>query len=189
MYHVVASIDSRFQSISEALRVYNMEHPVYPKRIYTAMPGEDSDTQRICVAPTIEQCITGIGLLGRFRRCLAANEDAKSYETSGREVYPILVVQFADDLPYYIPSPKQVPDSVVTNEQWLLEPATPISVQLAWLGMRSILWEEDKRALHGYICGPVQLDYSASPVNKDHPWLNGRGHILDSSEEEKAYGQ
>ena len=115
MFHVVANIDSRFPSLMAALAVYNYDTPVRPEKIFSAMPGEDAETPRICVAPTIEQCITGIGLLGRFRRCLEANEDAKSYATMGREVYPILVLQFADDLPYYTPTSEQVPDSGVKS--------------------------------------------------------------------------
>lgn len=184
MFHVVANIDSRFSSLMAALAVYNYDTPVRPEKIFSAMPGEDAETPRICVAPTIEQCITGIGLLGRFRRCLEANEEAKSYATMGREVYPILVLQFADDLPYYTPTSEQVPDSIVTGEQWLLEPAVPTSIRLAWMGMDSILWAEDERALHGYVCATAKLDYRPFPPDKDHPWLNGRGHVLDSSEEE-----
>ena len=79
-YHVVANIDTRFKSLAKARAVYNTETPIHPAKIFSAMEDEDSETLRICVAPTIEQCITGIGILGRFRRCLAANEDAKSYQ-------------------------------------------------------------------------------------------------------------
>lgn len=184
MYHVVANIDTRFKSLAEARVAYNTKTPIHPAKIFSAMEDEDSETLRICVAPTIEQCITGIGILGRFRRCLAANEDAKSYETDSREVYPILVVKFADDLPYYEPTDEQVPDQSITEERWLLEPAKPVSVQLAWLGMRSIIWREEPRALHGYACNSVDLDYVFFPPDKDHPWINGRGHVLESSEEE-----
>ena len=73
---------------------------------------------------------------------------------------------------------------VVREERWLLEPAKPVSVQLAWLGMRSIIWREEPRALHFYACDSVDLDYVFFPPDKDHLWINGRGHVLESSEEE-----
>ena len=68
MYHVVANLEERFHSAEEALKYYN--RPVQPYIPMSRMKHEDSSIPRICVAETVEDCLMGIGLLGRFRRCL-----------------------------------------------------------------------------------------------------------------------
>lgn len=93
-YQVIASIDSRFDSLDEALRVYNTDTLVVPSVPVTHNEKEDVVTPRICVAKDIRDCFTSIGLLGRFRRTLGANEDAKSYATVGKECYPVLILEF-----------------------------------------------------------------------------------------------
>ena len=192
-YHIAVNIDDRFKCAEDALAAYRGK-TIQPMVPYSAMRGEDKTTPRICVCKDIKDCVTAIGLLGRFRRCLAANEDAKSYETNGIEVYPILILGFPDDLDYYGPDGSEVPDVVVTHEMWLLEPATPSLVQLAWVHPRSIIWEELNLKLHGvpytYLCKSIELLIAKDgPIGRIHPWLTGTGHLLDSSQMEDEYDE
>jgi len=187
MYHVVANIDDRFSSAEAALAAYRGK-VVRPKIPYSTswQNGEDATTPRICVCENIKDCVTAIGLLGRFRRCLAANEDAKSYETDGIEVYPILILKFSDDLKYYTPNRSQVPDVDFTHERWLLKPAVPDFVQIAWVHPRSIIWEECKEnPVSKYACKALELIIAKDgPIGRTHPWITGTGHRLESSEME-----
>lgn len=182
MYHITANIDERFRNEEEAF-CYYANHIFIPRVPVTHMQGEDSVTKRICVAPTIEDCLSGIGLTGRLHRCLAANEDALSYVTAGREMYPILIAEFSDFEEYYSPTPEQVPDVGMTNEHWILNRAIPESVEIVWLNMFSILWDNS----YCPRCRSVKLYWRPLP-DATHPWLNGMGHTLDSSEYE-SYGQ
>ena len=119
VYHVVSDLEHHFNSLSESLKA--CRQPFYPKIPTNKSPEEDSTTPRICVARSVEECLSGISLLGVFRRCLAANEDAKSYATHGREVYPIIVVAFdVHSNSLYKPTPVQVADADLTGELWLL---------------------------------------------------------------------
>ena len=186
MYHIVTNIDSRFTSLEQALSVYNTDSEVVPRIPYSVVVPADIAKPRICVAPTVEQCLTSIGLLKNFRRCLSANKDAVSYATAGLEVYPILVLTFDDALSYYKPFLVDVPDCDVTNEKWLQTATKPTNVEVRWLGMYSILYQ--KTASIGkrtpiYECTSIKwIDDAESGYN--HPWLNGKGHILDSSADE-----
>lgn len=188
MYHVVANIDSRFKSAGEAIDAYQ-GMPIVPTVPDTHANDEDAFTPRICVCERLEDCFTAIGLLGRFRRCLAANEDAKSYETRGLEVYPILILKFSDDLPYYTPTEKEVPDSPFTHEKWLTQAAIPEQVFLKWLHPRSILWGDYIRKYRGYNCKAVSFVPEVLMGDHIHPWLTGTGHILESSLMEDEYDE
>lgn len=184
VYHVVCSLENRFRSLSEAKEHYSKV--IYPRIPNTAGIYEDKTTPRICVAPTIEGCLTGIKLLGRLRRCLAANEDAMSYETLGLEVYPIIILEF--DVPesiLYKPLKHQVPDVDITNEYWITQPIKANRVSVKWLNPRSIIWEETHRQEMWYKCKKVI--FTRSIKGRNHPWINGRGNILESSEMEPEY--
>lgn len=189
MYRVIANIDSKSPNYKAAMRWYfqpdgkpRVVLPVLPE---SAAPGEDMRTPRICVAPTINNCLTAIGLLGRLRRCLARNEDAFSYMNIGREVYPVLVQEFFGPR-VYKPTARQVKDQPWTHEHWILEPLRPKRQYIIWLGMDSITWREAPRMPLGYTCINVRYDLRP-PKNSNHPWINGHGHILDSDEEEEIY--
>lgn len=181
VYHVVANLENRFPSLEAARKVYNVDTPVAISVPETIKMEEDRTTARLCVARDLCQCFTGIGLLGRFRRCLAGNEDAFSYETQGREVYPILVLEFKD-VDVTVPTKEQVPDIEATGELWITESLKPSKVTPCWLTMRSIIWDDDDCRS----CRSVDL-LSEPSAMYDHPWLNGRGHYLESSEEETSY--
>ena len=184
VYHVACSLEGKFKNLQDAKNYYSgLLYPYIPK---TAGEHEDKSIPRICVAPTVEDCLTGIKLVGRLRRCLAANEDAMSYETLGLEVYPVIILEF--DVPMnllYKPNKHQVPDVDITNEYWLTRPVKASKVMLKWLNPRSIIWEETYRPEMWYKCKKVT--FTRSVKGRNHPWLNGRGSILESSEQEPVY--
>ena len=94
LWHVVANIDTEYDSVQECMDAFRAGEgrfrPFLPYVPTTRMPDEDAVTCRLPVCAKLEECFSAIGLLGRFRRCLAANEDAFSYVEAGGEVYPIL---------------------------------------------------------------------------------------------------
>ena len=181
MWHVIANIDTAFDSMQDCLSAYGVEtgeFPVFTPRIpATRAPSENAETPRLSVCRELRDCFTGIGLLGRFRRCLAANEDAKSYVESGGEVYPVLVCQFDDGLPVRAPIKEEVWDVERTHELWLLQPARPEEIRLRWLTPYSILWKEGDC----YACESVKFATEAEVAHGIHPWLTGTGNILESS--------
>ena len=76
-WRVVANIDSEYDSIQECLddfRTGASWKPFLPFIPATRAPMEDDVTPRLPVCARLEDCFTAIGLLGRFRRCLAAND-------------------------------------------------------------------------------------------------------------------
>ncbi len=183
MYRVISNIDSKFKSLHEALEYYDVSKPILPTIPSTCSPEENKTVKRICCAEDIRDCLTSIGLLGRFRRCLAANEDAKSYETEGSEIYPVLVLKFPDDVEIYKPSLSEVPDCDITNERWILKPTIAEYRQVRWLGMRSIKFVEAKsKVTQRTIYKCVHVDWvDKNMPDAKHPWLNGKGHVLDCS--------
>ena len=60
MYKIIANIDDKFDSAEEALDFYDgrVVKPTIPS---TRSSDEDSTTPRICVAESIENCISSIG--------------------------------------------------------------------------------------------------------------------------------
>lgn len=185
VYRVIANIDSRFPDEWAAIAAYrSLAIPEIPKTTARQL-GEDDTTPRICVAGRIEDCFTAIGLLGRFRRCLSANRDALSYAMSGNEVYPIIIQAF-DGKTAIRPTREQVPDWPWTNEFWITEPVRPLWTELRWLDMYSIrmagIPETEEISGPPYACKSVCF---VKPTEAStHPWLNGKGHVLESSEYE-----
>lgn len=180
LYRIAANIDSMFPNAQEALNYFN-QTPLIPQIPLTAAEHEDKTIPRVCVAPTLKNCITAISVMGRFRRCLAANTDAKSYETHGLEVYPV-IVQYISAREAVDPPKGAVPDLRYTHEKWLMKPTMPLKNELRWLGMRSIIWHYAPKYWLGYTCQDVR--WVTPGPNSTHPWLNGKGHLLESSEEE-----
>lgn len=79
----------------------------------------------------------------------------------------------------------QVPDCDVTNEWWLLEACKPVSVEVRWLGMFSVMFEEKYSVgKHAIVFACTSINWLQPVENMNHPWLNGRGHVLESSEDE-----
>lgn len=179
MYHVICGLESRFSSLSETERYLGSGPALVPEIPHTAMPFEDRTVPRICLAPTVEACLTAIGVLGMFRRCLNADPDAKSYENES-EAYPIIVCEFPDEIPgnpYVNPSKAQVPDVSLTGEKWLLRPAVPTKTELRWLDQYSLRIDTDAERT---VC--TKVEFVEDPEGFHHPWLDGRGHPLDCSD-------
>lgn len=182
-YHVVAPLEGKFNSVGEAVEFFK-SNPLTPRIPIHTADGEERETNRICIAPSVELCLTAIGVIGTFRRCCAINQDAFDYATEALEVYPILICEF-DDPEVYKPTIEQVPDVGLTRERWLLQPAIPDRVCLKWLHSRSIRWSQKVLARHKWVCKNVDF-VEPTPISK-HPWLNGFGNVLDSSEEEPTW--
>lgn len=175
MYHVIANLELIFNSLQDAIK-YAESRPVFhPKIPATAMRNEDMTTPRICGAGTIEQCVTAIGVIGTFRRCLNGNPDTKSYEND-HEAYPILVAYFDDRLDWHSPDKKQVPDINDTGEKWLLEPARPDKIELRWLDAYSINIQSNAERT---VCTKIRFLDTLAKCH--HPWLDKQGHPLDCS--------
>lgn len=188
MYRVLTKLESIFIDLEDAQRHCECNPIVYPRVPATASPHEDKQTKRICVSPTIEGCLTGIGLLGNLRRCLSANEDAFSYATDGLEVYPIIVEEYSNSESYYKPTIWEVEDQMQSGEHWIRYPTRPLSCQIFWLDMFSIIWKEVP-TWYGkpvYACDSVTMWRRPMPAHK-HPWFNGLGHVMDCSDEEIPY--
>lgn len=174
MYHIVTDLETRFKSLKDVL----VPRVLFPSVPVTAAPGEDISTPRVVAAKTIEQCITAIGVLGRFRRCLAGNESCKSYAETLDEAYPVLVLELPDKSAFFkwiSPSTDQVPDVKKTHEKWSMAPVPVVRGEIRWLGPYSLKINEDT-------CVCRKATFLDGPEGKDHPWINGRGHPLDSGQ-------
>lgn len=179
MYHVICNLEPMFESLNDAVRYVKRRPELTPKIPRTAMPLEDRTLPRICLTPSVEGCMTAIGVLGMFRRCLNAHPDTKSYENAD-ETYPVIICEFPDEIPgnpYVIPSEAQVPDVGLTNERWLMMPARPSKMELRWLDQYSL--DIDTNA-ERTVCTGVK--FVENPEKYHHPWLDGRGHPLDCSD-------
>lgn len=180
VYRIIANIDSRFPDAETAMEVCaGVIQPTIPTTIATQW-NEDNVTPRICTAGSIKDCFTAIGVTGRFKRCLSGCRDMLSYAHDGLEVYPVLVQTF-DGSKAIRPTLKQVPDWPWTNEFWITEPVQPISTELRWLDMYSLHCSEvaGEAANPSYVCRSFKF-VEPGPEN-NHPWLNGKGHMLDSN--------
>ena len=185
MYRIIANLEEKYKTLDEAINDFSIDKYISPVIPYSHMPEEDNTIPRICVAPTLEDCINAMGILGRFRRCCAANEDGKSYEYWGKEIYPIIILEFSDNEDYYKPSKEFVPDVDTTNEYWITYPTKPISVKLKWVHPRSVIWDEElAEEENTFKC--IELDLLDAPdsFHSDHPYLNAKGHFLESSKME-----
>lgn len=181
MYRVLSELETSFNSLADAKRFCGRNLTVFPTIPRHASELEDKTTPRVCLCTRLDDCFSAIGLLGVFRRCLSRNEDAKSYMLDGLEVYPIIVQTFKG-CKAYKPTAKEVPDVARTGEVWSLGPVQPVFTGLRWLDMESILWDDNDCRK----CASVRF-VRGSLTGRHHPWLDGKGHILNSSEEEFHY--
>lgn len=183
VYHLATNLEAVFNNSDDAVRyfTYNTLAPFVPK---SAAPREDTTIPRICVANRVEDCITAIGVLGVFRRCLEKDPDAKSYANQGREVYPVILLEFnREDCEE--PPERAVPDIDITHELWITHPIKPKKIRMLWLSQYSIVIKRELKFRMHYSCKSVEFVNLEKRHN--HPWINGKGHILNSSEEETVY--
>lgn len=173
-YHVMSDLETRFRSLDEVM-AFVADPVVSPRVPRDRMPGEDASTPRICVTPSVEACVDALKPFGRFRRCLDANPDAKSYENGG-EAYPVVVLEFPDGTPCVRPDPALVPDAGKTGELWITGTIRP-EARLEWLGARSVVMD-------GACARCVRVDFLSERElrGKHHPWLDGKGHPLESGQ-------
>lgn len=185
-YHLITNIERKFFDLKDTEEYVDLlnkrELKIEPYLPTRPMPGEDKHIPRICLAPSVLLCMKAIGVIGMFRRTLESYEYGKSYVTQGKECYPIIKIEFDDNPHIYFPSKDLVPDVHMTLEHWLLTPTHVHSAEIIWLDPWSVKIEEPE------IYTPIEYKaYTTDDVknkNLNHPWLNGKGHILDSSEQE-----
>lgn len=78
--------------------------PRVPDNRLTRRGYEDNKTERICVAPSIEQCLFSIGIYNKEIKRFYVYRPSKS------------------DYIHHVPTEEEVPDINITDELWLLEP-------------------------------------------------------------------
>ena len=183
-YRIVYNLEHQYKTLQNAKRANAAGTWLLPTIPHNAMMEEDCTTERVCVAKRIEDCITSLRVLGPFKRCLAANEDAKSYAEAMNEAYPILVLEIDTDEIPVSPTEEQVPDIELTHELWFTRPVRVSRCSVKWLDCFSIEYDDSHIASirdksHGFpVCKSIRFLEDAH--GHDHPWLNGRGHILAS---------
>ena len=180
-YHIVYDLETKYRTLQEAIHANYKGMWLLPAVPATTMANEDTVTERVCVAPTVEDCVTAIRVYGPFKRCLAANDDAKSYSELMDEAYPVIVMELESDETPTVPTEEQVPDVKYTNERWFLKPVQVKDSYVRWLDCRSILFDESATVNDASFGICTKVTFLDEYRHKDHPWLNGRGHILSSS--------
>lgn len=140
MYRVI----SGHHNISTA----DVIEPRGPKDI--GVPGEDESFSRICVAPSLDECITSLnvpclGAIGLEEAIKAATTPEKKEWLRkniailwDQSIYPFTVLTFdidCDDECLFPPASinHYVPDAHITNEHWIMKPMAPSSVQHLWV--------------------------------------------------------
>lgn len=97
-------VNNHFVCISENDLDGKAITPRVPDNYMTKSGYEDNKTPRICFCPSISQCLTA----------LAKN-------VKGKQFYVYTTIE---QLNYYDPTIKEVPDSLITGEVWVKEPVT-----------------------------------------------------------------
>lgn len=187
-YHLITDLENKFDSLEEAERyvkkLNDHEIKMQPYLPRHAMPNENITIPRICVTPHPTLCIQSIGVIGTFRRCVAGHPDSYSYATKGNEAYPIIKITFEDTPHILWPDKALLPDTYLCLEHWILSPAYCQSAEIIWYDM----WSIEANPKNVTIVDSVH-DYTTEEVRErgfDHPWLNGKGHILDCNEMEAS---
>lgn len=169
MYHVMYDLEPRFSSLQQALEFTENLKFISPRVPHTHGMEEETVTPRVCVAPTLELCITAIGAGGRFRRCIETRYNNE------REVYPVIVCEVEGN--FEKPPTKDVPDVEFTKELWSRSVVRVKQAELRWLGSDSL-----KIAYMGAGELVCRIDWVWDPSGYLHPWLTeGQGHPLDCS--------
>lgn len=175
LYHIETNIEHSYITVFDAVRSLQELEVVEPWIPGHTMRGEDETIPRICVAESIEECVLGCDLW-RFHRCCEKVPGMEHFADEMMEAYPIIIQAYAvDPADVHKPTPEEVPDADMTGELWLTKPTRPIRREMVWLPMDAITAPED-----------VVLDVRMLSTEEairymyNHPWLNQRGHCLDS---------
>lgn len=177
MYHIVYDLETRFHNMEEVRTYLDRMAYIHPYIPHTASVGENLTTARVCVAPTIEDCLNGISVSKRFRRCLAGWTGLTDYQNQD-EVYPIIVCE-VEGSSFYQPTRDEVDDVKWTHEYWTEEPVTVVKATLVWLGKES-LQVYDSLEAGRLLC--THAVFVTDLKGMHHPWLDGQGHPLDCSD-------
>lgn len=169
MFGIVTDLEKRFICPEAALEYYSGQ-PVFPRVPRHRLLYENDITPRICVAPTLEDCITAIGV-EKFSQCCRYCGDYPVFDCLSNKIYPIIIQEFGLDEPYYKPSANEVSDVAWTREAWICQSATPIDTELVWLHNRSIFADGLEGDEGPLICVDVSF-LSGPPQWGVHPWLN-----------------
>lgn len=113
--------------------------PILPRVPVHTIKGEDTEIKRICTAPSLDECLTGLGptFLG-----LSFLKELKLYNKSELDLskitLPFTVVKFCvdeKDSDVWLPDKviNYVPDAWMTQECWLLRPTMPSEAERLWL--------------------------------------------------------
>ena len=99
-----------------------------PRIPSSTMPREDVDINRICVSTSIEDCLNGIQYFSILRESLfLSSEDNYSFIDNTNRVVKVYEFEYYKN---NIKTPEDinhlVPDSIQTNEYWILEDLEPI---------------------------------------------------------------
>lgn len=99
-----------------------------PRIPSSTMPREDVNINRICVSTSIEDCLNGIQYFSILRESLfLSSEDNYSFIDNTNRVVKVYEFEYSKN---NIKTPEDinhlVPDSIQTNEYWILENLEPI---------------------------------------------------------------
>ena len=168
MYKIIANLEGQFNSLEEAKSFATKFVVDMPKMPRNWEDLGESVSPHISVFPTLEDCITFLGI-DNFARC------CDTVFNNDREVFPVLVLDFGDRDDYVKPS---CAGSDEVGEMWLTVPAKPKSASLHWISSSGIE-VNDRFGSDEYpvFCKRV---WFSDPFGMDHPWLNGKGHKLNS---------
>ena len=123
-FHIMTDPYAVYLSLDEAVEgMYAGVNPYIP---LSAGPTEDTSIPRVCLAPSVELCLTSIGFsLGPHNR------------------RPIIIGEFElDDTEIVKPTREQVPDVDYTKEVWALSTVVPEKVYVKYISKDSIVWEK-----------------------------------------------
>lgn len=115
--------------------------PVLPKVPVNTFDDEDKTIARICVAQTLDDCLTGIGPSHIGAYCLLDFLKQRGEDVglvTGDLELPFTVVKFEvdrSDPDVWLPGKvaEYVPDAFKTQECWLTGPFVPVEVSHRWL--------------------------------------------------------
>ena len=119
---------------------YVMDTPksIFPRVPQNHMFSEDTKQPRICVSPSLDDCLTAIGLdfVGiTFAKNIITT---KSQNPISELTFPFVIrtydiTQNTESILHNDKVRAYVPDADVTHECWIVQPTKPQNIYLAWL--------------------------------------------------------
>ena len=115
------------------------DEPIYPHIPQNPIEGENNSIQRICTAPSLDDCLTALGPTFIGLNVLHELSQACDNGIVERDVtLPFTMFQFAIDrknpaLMFTGKVAKYVPDAFWTQECWITEPIVPFDSKHLWL--------------------------------------------------------